>query len=171
MRHRLRAPFIALCVASALPAGATELRLEEAGIYCVSPKTGGSEPAPNTVSGVVNFIEGRPFDLPGRVVPTRLGLGFGIRVRLEEDGDLPVRMHMRHPPLGSDGATESWYESVVRGGEIHTRSFTFDEPWEMVPGTWTMEIRRGDDVLLAVEFAVTDAPVPAVDAVCSTLLS
>ena len=42
------------------------------------------------------------------------------------------------------------------GGDRHQprRGYGFDEPWEVVPGTWTLEIWQGDRKLLEKSFEI-----------------
>jgi hypothetical protein len=43
-------------------------------------------------------------------------------------------------------------------GDVHWRGYAFDEPWEVVPGVWTIEIWQGDRKLLERSFTIqTDA--------------
>jgi hypothetical protein len=169
MRYRLiLAGLLASCVAGPL---AAQVRLLEAGIYCVSPRTGEQVEAPDTVAGVVHTIVGEPFDVIGRVVPLQQGLSFGIRTELKASDPLTVRMALRHPPMvDNEGQTGGSYTTTLPARASHVRSFTFDYAYEMVPGRWTMEIWDQDELLLSVGFDVVNHPVAAVDDACQSKL-
>lgn len=169
MRHRLIWAVTALfCAATPL---AAQVRLLEAGIYCVSPRTGDTREAPDTAAGVIHTISGAPFDVLGRVVPLQQGLSFGIRTELKASAPLEVRMAMQHPPWEAlGGRTSGSYTTTLSAGRPNVRSFTFDFPYEMVPGPWIMEIWDQEALLLSVAFDVVPHPVAAVDAVCGAKL-
>lgn len=166
MRHRL----IGFLLCFAGPAAADGVTLLESGLFCASPRTEESRPAPDTVEGVVHEMQSGPFDVAGQVVPLVPGLAFGIRFRSDLTKDRVVRMVTLHPPLGPEGQTRSSWETVLQAGAVRARAFSFDHAYELVPGTWTMEVWEGSEVLLSVPFAVTTAPVSAVDGICGTVI-
>lgn len=80
-------------------------------------------------------------------VCARLGVTFGFDyVLLGSPAGALVRLEAvtRFPPQGMTNAegrhfAKNEYEAVVPVGGAGTRTFTFEEPWEMVPGTWVFE--------------------------------
>ena len=68
-----------------------------------------------------------------------------------------VMVRVRHPTLtrpdGVSGAEDTLLLPTRNGrlGDI----FTFDEPWERVPGSWTFEVVVAGEVLASKEFTVT----------------
>ena len=89
--------------------------------------------------------------------------GFGIRFRLSPpDPARTVRLTVRvtHPPMAlPDGGLRevSTYPQQV-GREPGFAGYSFDEPWEMVPGTWTFAVLFGDKVLAERRFEVVMPP-------------
>lgn len=103
-----------------------------------------------------------------RVIPGRLGVTFGIRYRIQGNGlgfQVPVRLVMRFPPQGllTPGYDEPLYvDETVSVRELGSDGFsahTFDHPWEIEPGIWTIEIWSGDKKLGEEQFEVITPPV------------
>lgn len=68
-----------------------------------------------------------------------------------------VEVHVHHPTMTRpDGATgnEDVFLSEAVSGEVKT-AFTFDQDWEMVPGTWTWEFKANGRTLATQSFQVT----------------
>ncbi|MBY5973980.1 DUF3859 domain-containing protein [Ferrimonas balearica] len=146
---------------------APPLEMDEAGIYCPADHVS-KEPAPNTESGYILLTEGNPeLALTSRVVPAYIGISFGIRIRLApgtEPG--PYLFTVRHPPIGPRQVTvESWDPALSANWGVRSFNFEFDR--EMVPGTWTFEVSRGDETLLRQSFEVVPAmQAPAAIDIC-----
>ncbi len=49
---------------------------------------------------------------------------------------------------------ESTSNFTVKTDEIVLRGFGFDEPWEVVPGVWTLQVWQGDRKLLEQSFTI-----------------
>ena len=96
-------------------------------------------------------------------VPAQRGVQFGVKFRVfgSPDGaEVLVRRIWLLPDLGlqSPRASEPIrrivrQDSVTVGAESFT-SYIFDDPWELVPGNWTLEYWQGDHKLLSETFTV-----------------
>ena len=67
-----------------------------------------------------------------------------------------VEVHIRHPQFTRpDGATstEDGGPSELEGG-VAQGSFSFDHPWELQPGTWTIEVVFDRRVLASRDYTV-----------------
>lgn len=94
-------------------------------------------------------------------VPLRRCVSFGFEYVIRggpSGAQVPMRMITRFPSPGprnpqtamSVQATETL---VVRSiGRLHTRAYTLEQDWELVPGVWTLEIWSGDRKLAALSF-------------------
>jgi hypothetical protein len=92
-------------------------------------------------------------------IPAQHGIHFGFRFKIVGAPDgAPVEVTgiTNFPPAGlkSPGASAPLrnyqYTSTVKIGEIGYTDYAFDDPWELVPGPWTVEI-WADHRRLAVE--------------------
>jgi hypothetical protein len=101
-----------------------------------------------------------------RIIPGRLGVSFGLRYRVL--GGLgfmvPVRVVLKVPPQGllNPEYPEPLYvdETVMMrqlGGDDFS-AHTFDYPWEIEPGIWTIEFWSGDTKLGEEQFEVITPP-------------
>lgn len=93
----------------------------------------------------------------------RVGTGFGIRFRPfgEPAG---ARVVLRsvwkipepgiHNPNNGNTFRHSVADFTAVVGKLHVRGYQFDEPWEVVSGSWTIEIWQGDRKLLEKSFTV-----------------
>ncbi|UWQ21270.1 DUF3859 domain-containing protein [Jannaschia sp. W003] len=166
-----------LLLACALPFGAAQarVRLVEAGIVCPALReASGQRPAPDTQTGTVDILSaGVEFDLPDRVVPAMQHLGFGLRVEVEAgEPETELLIVVEHPPTGPEGVTRESWTQVAAGGERSLNLFTFDYPYEMVPGPWTFSIEVEGERVVEVPFTVGDRFANArVDAACLEMLN
>ncbi len=140
----------------------------KAGIIC-APLVIGTNPAPDTVAGVTNIVEGDPqFISNGRQVPAVLGIGFGVKAQVAGGADLyDVTVTVSHPPMGNAGITRQTYPTAISGSALSLILYQFDFDYELVQGPWTIEAAQQGNVILHVEFEVV-APqtVPQLATVC-----
>jgi hypothetical protein len=98
-----------------------------------------------------------------KTIPARLGVEFGFRYKIygQPNGaeiqlkkiTLVPQPGLRNPNTGN---------TLVRGEIVYTekigvtryKGYHFDDPWELVPGTWTFELWQGDRKLASQEFNV-----------------
>ena len=96
-------------------------------------------------------------------VPADAGVKFGIKFRVigEPDGKpVAIRKVMIYPQPGLRAPNAP--EPLLRSedpisptiGETVYIGFEFDDPWEQVPGVWTMQLWQGDRMLAEQRFTV-----------------
>jgi hypothetical protein len=168
---RLKSLLFALAaLASAAAAHAQDMhvdRLEllDAGFYETTKTTvTGSTPAgAGAVTGSVKELGEVKLSPEPPATSARVGIGFGVHFRSfgARDGERAVlRSVWTIPAPGivnpANGTTfrQSVAEFATTIGTNHVRAYSFDEPWEVVPGTWTLEIRQGDRKLLEKSFEI-----------------
>lgn len=129
--------------------------LEEYGVFCPDQTTGQVE-APDTERGFIDIIEGDPrVDFHTDVVPGELGLGFGMRFRLAEEGLPRVgRVIITHPPFGSPPVSRESYAITVDSASTSMTQFDFDDAYEVQHGTWTLAIELDGEIVLQQTFSV-----------------
>ncbi len=89
---------------------------------------------------------------------------------------LDVTVVSVHPPILQPSgriSTGVTYDMTVSGEQPGLVGFSFDDPWEVAPGTWTFTVRRGDQVLAEQAYNVTASPgpVPTTRIDCSAAVS
>ncbi len=98
-----------------------------------------------------------------RTVPMQLGVHFGFHytvVGAPAGAMAPLRMVTYFPPPGlrnpkaPQPILRHEYTRNTAIGLSQFHDYSFDDPWELVPGTWTMEIWYGDRKLLSQSFTV-----------------
>lgn len=99
-----------------------------------------------------------------RTVPAKLGVRFGfgyVVVGSPQGAKVTLRKVTRFPPPGlkSPAAKEALKFSEVAvtrtiGREAGYVDYGFDDPWELVPGRWTIELWLGERRLAAQSFTV-----------------
>lgn len=130
----------------------------EAGIIC-APDPVAIVPAPGTVAGVTNLIDGNPdFVSFGRAVPAVIGVGFGVRAGAALRDFPDVTIVVTHPPMGPEGATVQSYATsigaatVAEDGSLSFYHLEYD--YELVTGRWTFTAQVGEDMLYSAAFDV-----------------
>jgi hypothetical protein len=97
-------------------------------------------------------------------VTARIGVSFGMNYRLvgPRRGDsVAIRVVWRFPPQGlvnparGEPQYQSEHHETQRVGGVSANTYTFDEPWEMVPGVWALELWHGDRKLAEMAYTVT----------------
>lgn len=148
-----------LLLLSTLPAKAGDIITSaiadlQAGVIC-APEVIDHVPAPDTVAGVQNVIEGDPpFVTNGRTVPAVIGIGFAIKAQAAGQ-DLPeVTIVVTHPPMGPDGVTRESYQTSIRADRLSLTAWQFEHEYELVTGPWTVSAWAGDRLVYAVTFDV-----------------
>lgn len=163
--------FASGAVAQTLPEGdyrSLEVADFKAGIFCAQ-KVIAVNPAPGTIAGVTNVIEGEPgFISVSRRVPAVIGVGFGVKVRVDEPfGYDDVRITVTHPPMGPDGIATEQYTSAISGAILSMNLFQFDFDYELVPGIWSIEADWGGKPVYRAVFEVAAArDVPELAVAC-----
>lgn len=126
------------------------------GLFC-APEETGRRAAPDTMSGWIHVPED-PVELvaEGVVAPAVLGLGFGVRFRRAGADLIDIRYEVSHPPMAAAGITRQGWDSLSLGGEWDAIFFQFDEPEELVTGTWAFSAWIGGEELFHVPFTVVE---------------
>ncbi len=131
----------------------------EVGLYTVH--TDKSVEAPGTPSGVSRLVSDIELVKSTTTVPARLGSNFGFRYRIVGKGkSVTVKKvtHIPEPGVRNPETGNVNLTSVVLidrpFGTTHFTSYSFDHDWEIVPGTWTMELWVGDRKLASQSFEV-----------------
>lgn len=137
---------------------APEVRIVEYGVYRIAGKTDldGGPFGPTGLSKLRGWVRPRLVERTDRV-EARPCLHFGIRFAATNlPGLFGVSLVARitHPPFvrpdGMTGSVESWTTSAGPG--LGLIGFTFDEPWEMVPGPWRIEVSSEGKMLAEPRF-------------------
>ena len=146
---------------------AMDIAFFSAGVLC-APEAVDTRPAPDTVSGTTNVVEGPPeFVSSGRVVPAVLGVGFGTISALE-GRSANVTIRVTHPPMGDAGAMSQSFESFIGpDGDPGFQFYQFDYGYELVLGQWTIAAYEGDQMLWSTHWTVVPpAALPELASVC-----
>ncbi len=128
----------------------------------------GAQQAPATLQGSVSTVSAiwnPTFIAPPDRVQARLGNSIGIEVLVrgaEYLTVLPVRTRVTHPRITDPGSgrtseTDEW-DSPMNAGVPRFAGWSFDHPWELVPGTWRIEVLLGPRTLAAQTFQVSVDP-------------
>lgn len=97
-------------------------------------------------------------------IEARLCRRFGILFKadnLRPGEAAPITIRSDHPALRRpDGrvSTGFSYESTMTAGNPGYSGFTFDHPWELVPGTWTFQVLYRGRVEIEQRFEVSLPP-------------
>lgn len=124
-------------------------------------------PAPGTHLGMIKQREGwQKIEYTTQAIPMVEGIGFGVSASPFED-IIGATITVTHPPYpGTDVTDETWVTDVIVGSS-NLNYFTFEFPFEQVPGRWAIQAEYDGDVLYAVEFDVVDPDrFPNIDGLC-----
>jgi hypothetical protein len=140
------------------------LEIVESGFYDAAKATvTGTTPSAGSATGTVQELRDVKLLPEPPATSARVGIGFGVRFRSfgERDGERAM-LHsvwtIPAPGIVNPGSGTTFRQSVADFattiGTSHVRGYSFDEPWEVVPGTWTLEIWQGDRKLLEKSFEI-----------------
>jgi Domain of unknown function (DUF3859) len=97
-------------------------------------------------------------------VPARHGVRFGFRYKITGTPDgatIPLKFVTVFPPAGlsppnmAQPIHNSESGQTVKIGDTGYHDYGFDDPWELVPGPWTIQIWYGKTKLAEKNFTVT----------------
>lgn len=126
------------------------------------------EASPRTASGYLRIVTERELLQQTEMICARLGVTFGFDFVLQgapAGETVTLGAVTKFPPGGMVNArgerfAQNEYDGRVVIGAPSSRSFTFEEPWEMVPGIWTFEFHhRGRKIGEKAFEVVTACPV------------
>jgi hypothetical protein len=140
------------------------IEIVAAGFYdATSTKIVGATAAPAAAASKTNQLGDVVLMSDPPATTARAGIGFGVRFRTSGEprgARATLRSVWKIPPPGihNPNNDNTYRQSVVDFttviGGVHWRGYGFDEPWEVVPGEWTLEIWQGDRKLLEKSFAI-----------------
>lgn len=112
----------------------------------------GRRVAPDTVGGWVGSVAAAHHLRETDLVNGQLDTTFGMRVRFSGlPVGAPLTIRTLHPPKTNPetGRTmsTSTYDSAVGPDRKGVFLFTFDEPWELAEGDWTLQVIHDDRVI------------------------
>jgi hypothetical protein len=172
MKWRLTAFFALLVLlAPASPAqvgvGArSAVEIVEHGEYEPGPEAG-KQRAPDTSRGYVGVIEAThdPRLLRStEAIAAGIGGQFGIKLLVQGPPSVetvPLRIRVLHPPFrnpatGELSDREEW-DAEVNLGIPRFAGWSFDEPWEIAPGPWQIQVLDGEEVVAEQGFEIAAA--------------
>lgn len=138
------------------------LDIIEAGFFAYEP-VGAPKKSEQSVGGLVIRPQNMRFLPESEAVKAQIGTSFGARFRsvgTPNDALVSLQTVWKIPPPGltdpRDGKTyrESRSTFTTRIGTDYLSGYGFNEQWEIVPGTWTLQIWRSDRLLLERNFAI-----------------
>jgi hypothetical protein len=158
-----------LALASAAHAQTVErITISDPGLY--GYETEKVEDAPNSVRGIFRTVRNQRLIEQTERVPGLIGTSFGVNfdVAGKPNGEsVTLRLITRFPAPGlRDPKTGKLFltsenDRQFKIGQLAFRSFTFDESWEIMPGTWSFEFWFGGKLLATQKFEVVKAdPAP-----------
>ena len=159
----------AVLVLATLPAAAQEapaLHITGSGEFTATRDFGPRDPAAREGDAVV-MVEGPRITRRTARIEAQLCRRFGFMFTMENlppGGALDLTVVSVHPPILQPSgriSTGVTYDMPVSGEQPGLVGFSFDEPWELVPGTWTFTVRLGDRILAEQAYDVTASPDPA----------
>jgi hypothetical protein len=119
--------------------------------------------APRSTTGIAQRVSASSIRLvkSTTTVPGRLHLRFGFRYRIIGTGDsvtLKRVIHIPEPGVHNPETGKTIVTSEVmantRIGTMEIAGYQFGHDWEIVPGTWTIELWEGDRKLASQSFQV-----------------
>lgn len=129
----------------------------------------------DSLAGIRNVIGRARIVDRTTAVAARLCVSFGFKYVIRgapAGAEVPLRMVTRFPAPGvrnpRTGVVSHVTEALVFRTieQQHYRVYTFEEPWEIVPGIWTFEIWHQRQKLAQRSFSVSDAGARDCGAAC-----
>jgi hypothetical protein len=157
------AVLLGLICAPALAQTVERIEIVKHGMY--AGPSGEAIASPGTVAGVERQLAETKLIETTRTISARAGLRFGIEYRIVGEpagGIISLKRTTIYPEGGvrnpSTGTTAMRDEAVEphEVGAVNYSGFRFDDPWEMVPGIWTIELSHGGKTLASESFTVTN---------------
>jgi len=163
MRVTLLVGLLAFLSSGALAQGAHIDRIEivSKGIYKV--QTGAVTKDSNMPAGEVKAPDSFKNVEATRAIPARFGVEFGFEYRVvgaPDGAEVALRFVNIYPATGlADPASakpilSDKFERTKKIGEVNYLGYGFEHDWELVPGTWKMEIWSGGRRLIQESFTV-----------------
>ena len=142
----------------------TEVQIVEFGTFHKTPSNA-LMPAPGTIGGMANAVSEVTLIEKTTDIHASVGTSFGLRIKVAgEPGGSVVELTAKciHPKVsdptsGRSSTVETWniYPVIGRDGLSGYVGYTFDDPWELVPGKWTIQIFDQFTLLAEKTFDIT----------------
>lgn len=160
MPWRVTLALVLLLVATAVARAEVRLDVVEHGLYALE-----AESTVRDANGVgVDTVRNICHLATTATIALRQGTHFGLRYRMQ--GAAPdeivtlttvVRFpHEARPPAGSAPIGSHAMTFEHRAGDLGYAGYGFDEPWELMAGSWTVQIFNGTRQLLEFRFTVVE---------------
>lgn len=138
----------------------TAAEIVEYGIYTAEAQT-----SKRDSQGVLdNLLGNLRHDTTTTTVPARHGVRFGFKYKIigaPVGTEVSMRTVTVFPPAGLSPPNTAQpihsheINNAHKIGEIVYSGYAFDDPWELVPGAWTLQIWYGNNKLAEKNFTVT----------------
>ena len=164
MRELLALLFLAAVAGDACAQGGSKVdRIEivEAGLYRAETAT--IEQAPGTATRQRNILSETKLVAATTRIEAKLGVHFGIRYRVVGRPNLAtikLTSVTQYPapglknPKSADNQARGEHPLFATIGQLNYRGYVLEHDWELVPGTWTMELWDGNRKLTSQAFDV-----------------
>lgn len=118
--------------------------------------------APGTISGRVTLMKDARLVEQTDRIPATMGTQFGVFYNVigePEGAKVPLTIKFTTPGLRGPGAkepryVEQWEATSEIGEKVSWTYYAFEHEWELVPGTWTIELYYKDRKLAEQSFEV-----------------
>lgn len=156
----------AAATAGAVPsedtAGGPRVNIISSGIYQGIHLSPGLYKQPGT-TGHAHMMDSSRLAEATNVIPGRLGTSFGFKFAatgFPMGQFIPITIRIIHPPItrpasGRSTTVEQW-QVPMAFHRRYTAMWSFREPWEIAPGSWTMQALHEGKVLAERQFTVLD---------------
>jgi hypothetical protein len=135
--------------------------ITDAGLY--ETKIEKAETAPGTATETRNALARTELLQKATRIDAKIGTHFGFRYRIigqPDNGEaditfvtVPPAPGLRNPKTGKVSTREE-YSAAVMFNETGYAGYSFDEDWEIVPGTWTFELWDRERKLASQRFEI-----------------
>jgi len=135
------------------------IKITEYGIYTVD-----NTDSQRNSAGILNgTVTNEHRTVTTTKVPAKLGVNFGFRYRIvggPKERSVTLKKVVVYPPAGvqppqSSTPLQRDERTLMRSiGETFYAGYGFDDPWELVPGTWIIQLWQADHKLAEKQFAV-----------------
>ncbi len=168
--QRFAALFAILALVSlpAIAQPAPELHITGSGEFVATRDVGPRDPAAASQgSDTVVMVEDPRIVRRTKQIEAQLCRRFGFMFTLENpgpDGTAELTVTSVHPPILHPGgriSTGVTYQMSASGDRSGLVGFSFDEPWELVPGTWTFSVHLDGRLLAEQRYDVVASPDPS----------
>lgn len=163
MRALLSLLFLVTVCGNAGAQAIEQIRIDlfDFGIYSIGEE---AKPAPaaDTAAGVLNGVAHIKLTEATTTVSGRLGVHFGFRYKITGSAQRVAKLKIVtlipepgiHNPNTDKTTVRNEYFETKAVGILQYTGYSFDNPWEIVPGTWTKEIWDGDHMLASKSFNI-----------------